>query len=153
LTLHHPMMGASLTFFPPPVTPPPPPNHHRLFSTHKEFQPDMAHCSTSNTCCNRHAPSRHPCHQQPALFLLLTLTDCRSFHAGLLTLFHPWLATNHLHLMARVHYFILKLCFLFFERSSASISDAWRLQAAQSLTLGAAALATRGAGCARPWRL
>jgi hypothetical protein len=28
-----------------------------------------------------------------------------------------------------------------------------RLQAAQSLTLGAAALATRGAGCARPWRL
>ena len=86
-------------------------------------------------------------------FLLLTLRTAVSFHAGLLTLFHPWLATNHLHLMARVRHFILKFSFLFFERSSASISDAWRLQTAQSLTLGAAALATRGAGCARPWRL
>jgi hypothetical protein len=37
----------------------------------------MAHCSTSNTCCNRHAPSRHRCHQQPALFSATDPTDCR----------------------------------------------------------------------------
>ncbi len=36
----------------------------------------MAHCNTSNTCCNRHAPSRHRCHQQPALFSATDPTYC-----------------------------------------------------------------------------
>ncbi len=59
------------------------------------------------------------------LFLLLTLRTAVSFHVGLFTLFHPWLAANHLYLMALIPHFILKLCFLFFERSSASVSEAW----------------------------
>jgi len=59
------------------------------------------------------------------LFLLLTLRTAVSFHVGLLALFHPWLATNHLHLMARVRHLILKRCFVFFDRSSVSVLDAW----------------------------
>jgi hypothetical protein len=148
LMMYHPMMAALffISLFLPPPTPP----------SSQCLPPIVQHpqrCLTST----RRIPTRRTLATTVAfllptagislpLFLLLTMW----FPVGLLALLHPWLAANHLHLMALILHFILKNCFLFFERSSASISDACRLQTAQSPTLGFAALATRGAGCIWP---
>ena len=79
-------------------------------------------------------------------FLLLTVraVDVVLFHAALLALCHQWLATNRLHSMAPMRHFILAHFLSFFERSLATVSDAWFVSFVPSLPTSMRALCLPG---------
>ena len=131
------MFGASLPLPPSPWTTPPPPllpplppivqRPQRYFTPTQRIAMNQTPTTIATILLTTSAISILP------LFPLQTLRSALSFRVGLLTLFHPCFTTNHQHLMVLIRQFILKRCYLFFGRSSASVSDAWCMPFVPSL--------------------